>query len=97
MTNTEFSQPTGILQPIIIEEPRFDAAALSQSGNWGETQVIEQLREASICQKDPGRLLSGQTQVIGFRDPVKGSHGRLVVPKPSLRRRLRRMLGYLTK
>ena len=95
MTNSESPKPAKALQPILIDERQFDAAALSRSGNWAETQVIEQLKEAANFRKDPGRLLSGQTQVIGLREPVRGQHRRLIQPKPSLRRRFRRILGYL--
>ena len=74
-----------------------NAASLSESGNWAETQVIETIKEATIQHKDPRRALSGKaTQVIGsIFHPVVGKHGVLVTPKPSWRRRIRRLIGYL--
>ena len=77
-----------------IKDPR--AAQLSAAGHWGETQVIEHLKEANWRRRDPRRVLSGEvTQAIGgIFHPVRPAEGALVTPRRSWRHRLRRLFGY---
>lgn len=78
-----------------VKDPR--AAELSATGTWGETQVIESIKEATFRGKDPRRVLNGQaTQAIGgVFHPVVADQGQLIIPKPRLRERLRRLLKLL--
>ena len=59
--------------------------------------MIASIKDATLRNKDPRRVLSGQaTQPIGgIFHPVAGEHGQLVTPKRSLLSRLRRFLKFL--
>ena len=74
------------------------AAQLSQSGHWGETQVIESIKEATFRRRDPRRALMGEmTQPLGgVFHPTSWPQGTQINPRPSFRTRIRRILGYLT-
>ena len=90
--------PSGLEEAVLVEAVKDpQAAELSANGTWGETQVIESIKEATLRRKDPKRVLSGRaTQPIdGVFHPVVGDQGRLITPKRSLRERLRRLLKLL--
>ena len=89
---TELIQPESA--PEAISSP--EAAELSESGHWAETQVIQSIKEANFRRKDPRRSLKGEaTQALGgMFHPVVGDQGTLVTPKRRLRTRLKRIFGY---
>ena len=82
-------------------QPEPTPAELTASGHWAETQVIASIKEATFRKNDPRLVLNGQEtretqQIGGVFHPVKTAQGELIVPKPSKRSRLRRLLGYLS-
>jgi hypothetical protein len=87
---------SSVPKPILIHEPY--AAELSEAGHWGETQLIQSIKDANWSHKCPDRAFHGKATItlgggIASSGPMEG---RLVTPKLRKRTRLRRWLGYLS-
>jgi hypothetical protein len=97
MKDTNNANSSGMQSPIPIIDP--GPAELSAAGHWGETQVIESIKQANFRHKSPSRVFSGQaTQPLGgaFHPVGDGSSpGRLIIPKLCKRTRLKRFLKCL--